>query len=123
MGDVKLGNMVLEEIYYLIQEVGKDLIIREFTYGTLDPNNPGAGKPKTPVNHIVQGIMVNLKGMYFKGVLVQENKSGVIIDVKDINFTISLDNKFVDGSKVYEIKAKEDIEISGVNVGVILEIK
>lgn len=127
MGDTTIAQDLIDGVADAMATVGDTKTIRIVTEGSLNPSDPGAGKPRTPEDLSVEAFLYDFEDEYVDGTTVLKGDRKAIIDLSQLTSVqiagIKQGHELIDGSESYKIVAKNPIEVSGLTVTIILHIR
>jgi hypothetical protein len=127
MGDTSIAQDILNGVTDALADLGDTRILRIFTEGALDPNDPGAGVPLTPENFSVEALLYEYEDSYIddKVILMGDRKAILSIDPLTSGQISGIKQgaKLIDGSDVWTVVSTERIEVAGIIVTIILQIR
>lgn len=127
MGDTSIAQDVLDGVADALADLGDTRTVRIFTEGSLNLSDPGAGKPKTPEDVPVEALLYDFEDEYVDGETVLKGDRKAIVDIGQLSAAqlsgIKQGSMLIDGSDNWTIVSKNDIEVAGIIVTIILHIR
>ena len=127
MGEPTTAQDYLDAIACVMEDLGTTRQVRIVTYGSLDVNNPGAGKPQSTTDYNVESLIYDYEDKYVDGATVQHGDRVAVIDIDPLETSvislIKSDAKLVDGSTIYTILNVMSVEVAGEKVTIMLHLR
>lgn len=127
MGDTSIAQDLIDGVTDALADLGDTRTIQIYTEGALDPADPGAGKPKSAEDLSVEALLYDYEDEYINGQTVLRGDRKAIIDIAALTSTqlagIGQGSIVIDGSDKYTIIGTSAIEVAGVTVTIILQIR
>jgi hypothetical protein len=127
MGDTSIAQDILDGVTDALADLGDTRTVRIFTEGSLDPGDPGAGRPKTPEDVPVEALLYDFEDEYVDGKTVLKGDRNALIDIGQLSAAqlsgIEQGSLLIDGSDNWTVVGKVEVEAAGVTVAVILHVR
>jgi hypothetical protein len=127
MSESTTAQDFLDAIVDMLSELGISRKVRLVTYGSLDANNPGAGRTQTPTDYTVPAILYDYADYQIDGTTIQDGDRLAIVDIGSLSASvideILPNTKLVDGTTIYTIVRVTSAEVVGKKIVVILQIR
>lgn len=127
MGDTTIAQDILEGVADALGSLGDTRSFRVITIPSVDVNNPGATPVETESDTEVEALLFDFDQEYMAGANILEGGLMSIISIEGVaDATIAEmepGNRLVDGSTIYEIVRVQKIEVAGIIVAVIVQLK
>ena len=127
MGDLSIAQDLLDGVVDAMADLGTTRTFRIITVEAIDPDNPGAAPVETPENVSVEALLFDFDKKYMPEANVTEGGLMALLSIEPFSdaqvSAIVPGNFLVDGSKVYDIVRTNPIEVAGVTVTVIVQLK
>lgn len=129
MGDPTIAQDIIDGVAYALDEVGDTRTFRIVTVPSIDINNPGATPVETLEDVSVEAILFSFFQEYMPDANILDGNLMAILSIKDLTDpqvdAIEPGNRLIDNDSttIYEIVKSNPIEVSGIKVTVILQLK
>jgi hypothetical protein len=127
MGDASIAQDLIEGVTDALADLGGTRTVQIYTEGALNPINPGAGKPKIAEDLSVEALLYDYEDSYIDGQTVLRGDRKAIIDIAQLTPTqlsgVAQGAVLIDGSDRYTVVGTSTIEVAGVTVTIILQIR
>lgn len=127
MGDTSIAQDILEGVADALGDLGTTRIVRVFTEGALNPSDPGAGKPRTPENIDVEALLYDYEDSYINGTSILSGDRKAILSLEPLSLAqinaIQQGSFLIDGTDTYTIVNTGKIEVAGVTVTMVVQIR
>lgn len=127
MGDVSIAQDLLDGVADALADVGDTRTMRIITEGSLNLSDPGAGKPRTPEDFLVEALLYDYEDDYIDGTTILAGDRQALLSVEPLTSGqisgIKQGAKLIDGSEIYSVISTNKIETAGIIVTIILQIR
>jgi molybdopterin-binding protein len=127
MAEANTAQDFLDAIVEVLADLGSTRKVRVVAYGSIDANDPGAGRAQTPTDHSVEAIIYAYDDQFIDGSTIQEGDLAAIIDIDSLETSvislIKSNAKLVDGSTIYAIIRATSVEVAGEKVAMMLQLR
>jgi hypothetical protein len=127
MGDLSIAQDLIDGVADAMADLGASRTVRIFTEGALTPGDPGAGGARTPENLSVEALLYDYEDQYIDETTVLSGDRKAIISIGPLTVAqiggIEPGSLLVDGADIYTIVKTGEIEVAGVVVTMILQIR
>ena len=127
MGDVTLAQSVIEAVTSALAVVGDTRTLRVVAYGSVDPSDPGAGGSQTIQNFQVEALLYEYDERLRNGTTVLDGDRRAIIDLAPLTqlqiADIQPGQYVIDGSETYTIVNVDLVEVAGLVVTAVLQLR
>jgi hypothetical protein len=129
MGDTSIAQDLIDGVVDALGDLGATRTVRIISEGSLDINDPGAGKPRTSEEFSVEALLYYQEEKYIENTVVFSGLRKAIISIEPLSVAqlagIKQGAKFIvdGGSEIYTIDTVERIEVAGIVVTVIANLQ
>lgn len=127
MGDVTVAQSVIEAVTSALAVVGDTRTLRIVSYGSVDPSDPGAGGGQTTQNFPVEGLLYEYEERLRNGTTVLDGDRRAILDLSTLTqiqiADIQPGQYVIDGSETYTIVNVDIVEVAGLVVTAIMQLR
>jgi hypothetical protein len=127
MGDINIAADILSGVTDALGDLGTSRTVRIFTEGVLDPLNPGAGKPRVSEDFPVEALLYDYKDDYINETSILAGDRKAILSIEPLSQAqidgIQQGSFVIDGTTTYTVVNLQKIEVAGIIVTIILQIR
>lgn len=127
MGDTSIAQDIIDGVADALGDLGDTRTVRILTEGALTPGDPGAGKPRTPEDVSVEALLYDYEDRYVDETVILRGDRRAILSIGPLSVAqidgIKQGSKLIDGADVYTVVNKGEIEVAGLTVTMILQIR
>jgi hypothetical protein len=127
MGDVSIAADIIEGVADAMADVGSTRTLRLITYGDVDPDDPTAPPTEVLDDNDLEALLFEYNEKYMPNTSIEEGETMCIVSIQDLTDDqvdeIIPGNYLIDGSTTYSISAVNPIEVAGITVTAILQLK
>ena len=124
MGNVQIALDLIDGVEDIVAEFGKSVVLRNETKGDyIDPARPSLGRITTTTDTPLDAVIVAFRERDVDGTIVQSGDRRAICDLKGTGVVPDTSYLFMDGTDVWSTINVRIIEVAGVVVTAILQIR